>query len=166
MGCHLLLQGIFKTQGSNMQILHLLYWQADSLPLAPPNCLMWPHIFLRLQSISSKRTFRIYMSSQDLFLSYRYIQVFAYLTFTLRFFRNTSSFMWSKVNSKLLTFHILLLPPNRSSSQNCRSLYWYCFLKENYHVQSVLLPFSLEVIMSPHFHISHESSELSQQPFN
>ena len=29
-GCHLLLQGIFPTQGLN---LPLLYWQADSLPL-------------------------------------------------------------------------------------------------------------------------------------
>ena len=30
-GCHLLLQGIFLTQGSNPSILH---WQADSLPLS------------------------------------------------------------------------------------------------------------------------------------
>ena len=30
-GCHFLLQGIFLTQGSN---LHLLHWQADSLPLS------------------------------------------------------------------------------------------------------------------------------------
>ena len=32
-GCHFLLQGIFPTQGSNVQLLH---WQVDSLPLAPP----------------------------------------------------------------------------------------------------------------------------------
>ena len=32
-GCHFLLQGIFPTQRSN---LHLLHWQADSLPLALP----------------------------------------------------------------------------------------------------------------------------------
>ena len=31
--CHLLLQGIFLTQGSN---LHLLHWQEGSWPLAPP----------------------------------------------------------------------------------------------------------------------------------
>ena len=31
MGHHFLLQGIFLTQGSN---LHLLHWQADSLPLS------------------------------------------------------------------------------------------------------------------------------------
>ena len=31
-GCHFLLQGIFRTQGSNACLLH---WQASSLPLAP-----------------------------------------------------------------------------------------------------------------------------------
>ena len=31
MGCHLLHQGIFPTQGSNP---HLLHWQADSVPLS------------------------------------------------------------------------------------------------------------------------------------
>ena len=34
--CHFLLQGIFLTQGSNPCLLCLLYWQADSLLLAPP----------------------------------------------------------------------------------------------------------------------------------
>ena len=34
--CHALLQGIFPTQGSDLCLLHLLRWQADSLPLAPP----------------------------------------------------------------------------------------------------------------------------------
>ena len=33
-GCHFLLQGIFPTQGSNPCLLHLLHWQADSLPLS------------------------------------------------------------------------------------------------------------------------------------
>ena len=32
-GCHFLLQEIFLTQDSNLQLLHLLHWQADSLPL-------------------------------------------------------------------------------------------------------------------------------------
>ena len=32
-GCHFLLQRIFLTQGSNSHLLHLLHWQADSLPL-------------------------------------------------------------------------------------------------------------------------------------
>ena len=31
--CHFLLQGIFLTQGSNPCHLHLLHWQADSIPL-------------------------------------------------------------------------------------------------------------------------------------
>ena len=30
---HLLLQGIYPTQGLNSHLLHLLHWQADSLPL-------------------------------------------------------------------------------------------------------------------------------------
>ena len=33
MVCHFLLQGIFPTQGSSPCLLHLLHWQADSLPL-------------------------------------------------------------------------------------------------------------------------------------
>ena len=36
MDCHFHLQGIFPTQGSNLRLLHLLHWQASSLPLAPP----------------------------------------------------------------------------------------------------------------------------------
>ena len=33
--CHALLQRVFPTQGSNLHLLHLLHWQASSLPLAP-----------------------------------------------------------------------------------------------------------------------------------
>ena len=33
-GCHFLLYGIFPTQGSNLHLLRLLHWQADSLPLS------------------------------------------------------------------------------------------------------------------------------------
>ena len=33
-GCHLLLQGIFLTQGWDPSLLCLLHWQADSLPLS------------------------------------------------------------------------------------------------------------------------------------
>ena len=36
MCCHFLLQEIFLTQGSNPHLLHLLHWQADSLPLVSP----------------------------------------------------------------------------------------------------------------------------------
>ena len=34
-GCLFLLQGIFPTQGSNLTLLCLLHWQADSLPTEP-----------------------------------------------------------------------------------------------------------------------------------
>ena len=33
-GSHVLLQGMFPTQGSNPSLLNLLHWQADSLPLS------------------------------------------------------------------------------------------------------------------------------------
>ena len=35
-GCHLILQGIFPTQGSKLLLLRFLLWQADSSTLAPP----------------------------------------------------------------------------------------------------------------------------------
>ena len=35
-GCRPLLQGIFRTQESNLWLLRLLNWQAGSLPLALP----------------------------------------------------------------------------------------------------------------------------------
>ena len=34
--CHLLLLGIFPTQGLNQCVLHFLHWQVDSLPLVSP----------------------------------------------------------------------------------------------------------------------------------
>ena len=34
--CRALFHVIFPTQGSNPHLLHLLHWQVDSLPLAPP----------------------------------------------------------------------------------------------------------------------------------
>ena len=39
-GCHTFLQGIFSTQGLNPYLFCLLYWQAGSLPLAPPGKLL------------------------------------------------------------------------------------------------------------------------------
>ena len=52
--CHFLLQGIFLTQGLNLHLRHLLYWQADSLPLH----------YLGSQEASPKRVQKI-LSSQD-----------------------------------------------------------------------------------------------------
>ena len=46
-GSHVLLQGIFLTQGSNPHLLHLLHWQAGSLPLVPPGkSIGTPHVLL------------------------------------------------------------------------------------------------------------------------
>ena len=36
MGFHALLHGIFPTQRCDLRLLHLLHWQAGSLPLVPP----------------------------------------------------------------------------------------------------------------------------------
>ena len=53
-GCHFLLQGIFPTQGSNPDLLYLLYWQADSLPLAPLGCFfLISHRFIMISNINA-----------------------------------------------------------------------------------------------------------------
>ena len=46
-----LLQQIFPTQGSNLQHLHLLHWQADSLPLSHKGS---PHTILDLSQKAEK----------------------------------------------------------------------------------------------------------------
>ena len=65
-GCHALLQGIFQTHRSNQCLLHLLHWQADSLPLVsygetpqPPgdrlgDCFFFPFIFISWRLITSQ----------------------------------------------------------------------------------------------------------------
>ena len=40
-GLQFLLQVIFPTHGSNPHLLSLLHWQADSIPLAPPEALLF-----------------------------------------------------------------------------------------------------------------------------
>ena len=44
MGCHILLQGIFLTQGSNLSLLQLLNWQADFLLLSHRESLINCHV--------------------------------------------------------------------------------------------------------------------------
>ena len=39
--CHAFLQGIFPTKRLNPRLLHLLHWQADSLPLSHQGSLFW-----------------------------------------------------------------------------------------------------------------------------
>ena len=51
-GFHFLLQRIFPTQGSNLGLLCLLHWQADSLPLqhpGRPENTGWPSIYKELE---------------------------------------------------------------------------------------------------------------------
>ena len=43
--CYFLLQGIFLTQGSNLLLLYLLGWQADSLPLRHRRSPRWTFVF-------------------------------------------------------------------------------------------------------------------------
>ena len=51
MGCHALLQGIFRTQGLNLHLFGVLRWQADSLPLAPPGKLFKNRGFNSVQQL-------------------------------------------------------------------------------------------------------------------
>ena len=52
-GSHVLLQGIFLTQGSNPHLLHLLHWQAGSLPLVPAGkSIGIPHVLLIVHLVS------------------------------------------------------------------------------------------------------------------
>ena len=53
-GCLFLLQRLFLTQGSNPCLLHLLHWQADSLPLSHLGVL--GNISRRVSSILLKRS--------------------------------------------------------------------------------------------------------------
>ena len=47
MGCPSLFQGIFPTQRLNLSLFHLLYWQADSLPLHHLGSLKNPGVYLK-----------------------------------------------------------------------------------------------------------------------
>ena len=49
--CHVLLQGIFQTQGWNPSFLHLLHWQVGSLPLAPPGKPVYNYIYTPLGNL-------------------------------------------------------------------------------------------------------------------
>ena len=53
-GCHALLQGTFPTQGSNMRLLGLLYWQAGSLPYCRVERVCTP--IIKLKNKQTKKT--------------------------------------------------------------------------------------------------------------
>ena len=65
--CHACLQGIFPTQGLNPRLLHLLHWQAGSLPLAP-----------HLGSLTSQYVYAIINQN----MLYQNITSFSPMTFT------------------------------------------------------------------------------------
>ena len=62
-GCHFLLRGIFPTQESNLCLLHLLHWQADSLPLAPPGSPLFTQIIHKKQTLKVKKIFLFWQYS-------------------------------------------------------------------------------------------------------
>ena len=68
-GSHSLLQGVFPTQGLILHILHLLHWQAGSLPLAPPGKPLY-----MIRDISKYWIFNIYL---DIYAQY----LFTYLSY-------------------------------------------------------------------------------------
>ena len=50
---HALLQGIFPTQGLNPCLLHLLHWQAGSLPLAHWEAPIYTCVYVHILLVSS-----------------------------------------------------------------------------------------------------------------
>ena len=56
MGCHFLLQAISLTQGLSLPLLHLLRWQAGSLPLSHLGTLHPAAILLPYKEASSLNT--------------------------------------------------------------------------------------------------------------
>ena len=55
-GCCVLLQGIFPTQGLNLNLLCLLHWQVGSLPLAPSGKPHWWTVIIDLLREIKKKT--------------------------------------------------------------------------------------------------------------
>ena len=70
-GSHFLLQGIFPTQGSNLSFLHLLHWQANSLPQrhrkAPNTDYETIRLFLK-NSYQCLKKLNIHLSKDSVFL--------------------------------------------------------------------------------------------------
>ena len=66
-GCHVLLQEIFLTQGSNSRLLYFLHWQAGSLPPVPPGKPIYNHThththIYRFFFLSSKKCLQLTQS--------------------------------------------------------------------------------------------------------
>ena len=78
MGCHVLLQGIFLTQGSNPFLLH---WQADSLPPGKPNLsLLYTNNFqLIIFNLLQSRTVFSYSDFKSSFLETKKLESVCFL---------------------------------------------------------------------------------------
>ena len=75
-GCHFLLQEIFLTYGSKLHLLHLIHWQADSLPLAAPGK-PWVQI-LNLKSMWEESTLIIYLHEIIFFSAFNhFIEIYS-----------------------------------------------------------------------------------------
>ena len=85
-GCHVLLQEIFPTQGSNQHLLHLLHWQAGSLSLAPPGKLSGK-LNLSLNSIISSHDKRegnwLRLTQMYYFLKLNNIPLYTFTTISI-----------------------------------------------------------------------------------
>ena len=64
-GCPFLLQGILLSQGSNLRLLHLLHWQAGSLPLMPPGQLPWTYSQVMQKSQEADRHKTVHRGSYN-----------------------------------------------------------------------------------------------------
>ena len=74
MGCHFTLQGIFPTQGSN---LHLLHWQADSLPLSHLGSPFLQHSLINFQKIKSQiKPYKCFLLAQKIGLTHAQTNLF------------------------------------------------------------------------------------------
>ena len=109
-GCHTLLQGIFLTQESNPSLLHLLHWQADYLPLAPPGkpkiSVSFP--FLAYSSVWVMATLMLAISQKGnytLFLKYKSEDV---IRAKLAYFSVSGCGRWSEIQRNCASLKVWL----------------------------------------------------------
>ena len=113
-GCHFLLQGIFLTQGLNPCLLHLLHWQADSLP---PSHLESPSLNLTLNKLMPQANLQVDYSL-DFFFSRESLSV----EFTGA---NNQWATGSKFRDENVTEKFILCPPSPLSALGSLKLCFY-----------------------------------------
>ena len=102
-GCHALLHRIFSTQGLNLHLLHLLHWQADSLPLHHLGSPFWSRL-LFLMFLEQARLFspsgslHVFSCSQNYEL-YKGQRSFSTCTSLLKVISSERTFLPSKEGS-------------------------------------------------------------------